>query len=134
MRRALLAKGWGARLLAFLPFLFLLALADPPPPPQGQIDQGVRDFLTGILSAMLNLNDWIALFKASLRDFQAGAYTIGRSLIVVGLVWSLIRAVYYGSLEEILGAMAGWSWRGDSSGSGRSWTRASAGRRACTTP
>ncbi|VCU54563.1 hypothetical protein TTHNP3_00076 (plasmid) [Thermus thermophilus] len=119
MRRALLPKGWGARLLALLPFLFLLALADPPPPPQGQIDQGVRDFLTGILNAMLNLNDWIALFKASLRDFQAGAYTIGRSLIVVGLIWSLIRAVYYGSLEEVLGAMArvvlagGFLWFGE---------------------
>uniref|UniRef100_A0A7C2FVA1 Uncharacterized protein n=1 Tax=Thermus islandicus TaxID=540988 RepID=A0A7C2FVA1_9DEIN len=119
MRRALLPKGWGARLLALLPFLFLLALADPPPPPQGQIDQGVRDFLTGILNAMLNLNDWIALFKASFRDFQAGAYTIGRSLIVVGLIWSLIRAVYYGSLEEVLGAMArvvlagGFLWFGE---------------------
>ncbi|TBH16565.1 hypothetical protein [Thermus thermamylovorans] len=119
MRRALLPKGWGARLLALLPFLFLLALADPLPPPQGQIDQGVRDFLTGILNAMLNLNDWIALFKASLRDFQAGAYTIGRSLIVVGLIWSLIRAVYYGSLEEVLGAMArvvlagGFLWFGE---------------------
>ncbi len=119
MRRALLPKGWGARLLALLPFLFLLALADPPPPPRGQIDQGVRDFLTGILNAMLNLNDWIALFKASLRDFQAGAYTIGRSLIVVGLIWSLIRAVYYGSLEEVLGAMArvvlagGFLWFGE---------------------
>nr|WP_279231675.1 hypothetical protein [Thermus thalpophilus] len=96
-----------------------MALADPPPPPQGQIDQGVRDFLTGILNAMLNLNDWIALFKASLRDFQAGAYTIGRSLIVVGLIWSLIRAVYYGSLEEVLGAMArvvlagGFLWFGE---------------------
>ncbi|MGC8877067.1 hypothetical protein [Thermus sp.] len=105
--------------LALLPFLFLLALAEVPPPPQGQIDQGVRDFLTGILSVMLNLNDWIALFKASLRDFQAGAYTIGRSLILVGLVWSLIRAVYYGSLEEILGAMArvvlagGFLWFGE---------------------
>ncbi|WP_236622547.1 hypothetical protein [Thermus tengchongensis] len=68
---------------------------------------------------MLNLNDWIALFKASLRDFQAGAYTIGRSLIVVGLIWSLIRAVYYGSLEEVLGAMArvvlagGFLWFGE---------------------
>lgn len=108
------------RVLAFLtPFLLLVALADPPPPPQAEIDNTIRDFLTGILSAMLNLNDWIALFKASLRDFQAGAYTIGRSLIVVGLIWSLIRAVYYGSLEEILGAMArvvlagGFLWFGE---------------------
>jgi hypothetical protein len=93
-------------LLALLPFAFLLALADPPPPPQGQIDQGVRDFVLGILGAMLNLNDWIALFKSSLRDFQSGAYSIGRGLIVLGLVWSLIRAVYYGSLEEILASMA----------------------------
>lgn len=93
-------------LLALLPFAFLLALADPPPPPQGQIDTGVRDFVLGILGAMLNLNDWIALFQASLRDFQSGAYSIGRGLIVLGLIWSLIRAVYYGSLEEILASMA----------------------------
>ncbi|MEZ0347579.1 MAG: hypothetical protein ABWJ90_03595 [Thermus sp.] len=107
------------RLWALLPFLLLAALADPPPPPQGQIDQGVRDFVTGVLGAMLNLNDWIALFKAAMRDFQSGAYTIGRSLIVVGLIWSLLRAVYYGSLEEILAAMArvvlagGFLWFGE---------------------
>ena len=93
-------------LLALLPFAFLLALADPPPPPQGHIDQGVRDFVLGVLGAMLNLNDWIALFQASLRDFQSGAYSIGRGLIVLGLVWGLIRAVYYGSLEEVLASMA----------------------------
>lgn len=93
-------------LLALLPFALALALADPPPPPQGQITNEVRDFVLGVLGAMLNINDWIALFKASMRDFQAGAYTIGRSLIVVGLVWSLVRAVYYGSLDEILAAMA----------------------------
>jgi hypothetical protein len=93
-------------LLALLPFAFLLALADPPPMPQGQIDQGVRDFVLGVLGAMLNLNDWIALFQASLRDFQSGAYSIGRGLIVLGLVWGLIRAVYYGSLEEVLASMA----------------------------
>ncbi|MDM7325072.1 MAG: hypothetical protein P3W93_008890 [Thermus sp.] len=91
---------------AVVPFLLMVAGAEPPPPPQGQITNEVRDFVMGVLSAMLNINDWIALFKASMRDFQAGAYTIGRSLIVVGLVWSLVRAVYYGSLEEILGAMA----------------------------
>lgn len=107
------------RLWALLPFFLLAALADPPPPPQGQIDQGVRDFVTGVLGAMLNLNDWIALFKAAMRDFQSGAYTIGRSLIVVGLIWSLLRAVYYGSLEEILAAMArvvlagGFLWFGE---------------------
>jgi len=93
-------------LLALLPFAFLLALADPPPPPQARIDQGVRDFVLGVLGAMLNLNDWIALFQASLRDFQSGAYSIGRGLIVLGLVWGLIRAVYYGSLEEVLASMA----------------------------
>ncbi|WP_114313599.1 hypothetical protein [Thermus caldifontis] len=102
MRRSRLGK----IALALLPFALGLALADPPPPPQGQIANEVRDFVMGILGAMLNINDWIALFKASLRDFQAGAYTIGRSLIVVGLVWSLVRAVYYGSLDEVLGAMA----------------------------
>lgn len=106
-------------LLALLPFAFLFALADPPPPPQGQIDQGVRDFVMGILSAMLNINDWIALFKASLRDFQSGAYSIGRALIVLGLVWGMLRAVYYGSLEEVLAVMArvvlagGFLWIGE---------------------
>lgn len=92
--------------LALSPFVLALALADPPPPPQGQVTNAVRDFVMGVLGAMLNINDWIALFKASMRDFQAGAYTIGRSLIVVGLVWSLVRAVYYGSLDEILASMA----------------------------
>ncbi|MEN2982797.1 MAG: hypothetical protein ABDH20_09835, partial [Thermus sp.] len=107
------------RVLSLLPFLLLVALADPPPPPQANIDQTVRDFITGILGAMLNLNDWLALFKAAMRDFQSGAYTIGRSLIVIGLIWSLIRAVYYGSLEEILAAMArvvlagGFLWFGE---------------------
>ena len=105
--------------LALLPFAFLVALADPPPPPQAQIDQTVRDFVMGILSAMLNINDWIALFKASLRDFQSGAYSIGRALIVLGLVWGMLRAVYYGSLEEVLAVMArvvlagGFLWIGE---------------------
>jgi len=90
------------KLLSVLaPFLLAVGLANQ------QIDNATRDFITGFLNAVLNLTDWINEFRGSIHnDLQRGAYTIGRSLIVLGLIWSLIRAVYYASLEEILAAMA----------------------------